>query len=95
MLMAEKNKATFDLTTFLARAGLGRRIVDVKPSRTFFCPGRSGRLSLLPSERPSNSYGRFAPRQRGYHRDSFYRRFRWRGVSRGSGWAAFVHGHCH
>jgi CRP-like cAMP-binding protein len=39
MLMAEKNKATFDLTTFLARAGLGRRIVDVKPSRTFFAQG--------------------------------------------------------
>jgi CRP/FNR family transcriptional regulator, cyclic AMP receptor protein len=39
MLMTEKNNATFDPATFLAHAGLGRRIVDLKPKQTFFAQG--------------------------------------------------------
>ncbi|MGD0940689.1 MAG: Crp/Fnr family transcriptional regulator [Terracidiphilus sp.] len=39
MLMTEKNNVTFDPATFLAHAGLGRRIVDLKPKQTFFAQG--------------------------------------------------------
>jgi CRP/FNR family cyclic AMP-dependent transcriptional regulator len=39
MLMTEKNNATFDPAAFLAYAGLGRRIVDLKPKQTFFAQG--------------------------------------------------------
>jgi CRP/FNR family transcriptional regulator, cyclic AMP receptor protein len=37
--MADLNKATFDAATFLLNAGLGRRIVELKPKRTFFSQG--------------------------------------------------------
>jgi CRP-like cAMP-binding protein len=33
------NDAVFDPVTFLANAGLGRRIVELKPKETFFCQG--------------------------------------------------------
>jgi CRP/FNR family transcriptional regulator, cyclic AMP receptor protein len=39
--MADLNKATFDAATFLLNAGLGRRIVEFKPKRTFFSQGGS------------------------------------------------------
>jgi CRP-like cAMP-binding protein len=39
MLMTNKDNSTFDLAAFLAHAGLGRRIVDVKPNETFFAQG--------------------------------------------------------
>jgi CRP/FNR family transcriptional regulator, cyclic AMP receptor protein len=33
------NNTTFDSASFLANAGLGRTIVDLKPKQTFFCQG--------------------------------------------------------
>jgi CRP-like cAMP-binding protein len=37
--MTELGKTGFDTLTFLANAGLGRRIVQVKPKQTFFSRG--------------------------------------------------------
>jgi CRP/FNR family transcriptional regulator, cyclic AMP receptor protein len=37
--MAEFEKATFDVSVFLANAGLGRRIVQLKPKQVFFSQG--------------------------------------------------------
>jgi CRP/FNR family transcriptional regulator, cyclic AMP receptor protein len=37
--MAEFKKATFDVAAFLANAGLGRRIVQLKPKQAFFSQG--------------------------------------------------------
>jgi CRP-like cAMP-binding protein len=39
MLMTDQNKSTFDLAAFLAHAGLGRRIVELKPKENFFAQG--------------------------------------------------------
>jgi CRP-like cAMP-binding protein len=39
MLMTDKDNSTFDPAAFLAHAGLGRRIVDVKPKEAFFSQG--------------------------------------------------------
>jgi len=55
MLMTNKNNSTFDPAAFLAHAGLGRKIIDVKPNQTFFVQGdpadsvfylQSGRANL-------------------------------------------------
>ncbi len=37
--MADAHKPTFDLEAFLANAGLGRRIMSLKPKEIFFCQG--------------------------------------------------------
>ncbi len=37
--MTTKKKAEFDPTAFLANAGLGRTIIELKPRQTFFCQG--------------------------------------------------------
>jgi CRP/FNR family transcriptional regulator, cyclic AMP receptor protein len=37
--MAESPKAAFDAAAFLAKAGVGRRIVQLKPKRAFFSQG--------------------------------------------------------
>ena len=37
--MAELKNASFDATVFLANAGLGRRIVQLKPKQAFFSQG--------------------------------------------------------
>jgi CRP/FNR family transcriptional regulator, cyclic AMP receptor protein len=37
--MAEPNKMAFDALAFLAKAGLGRRIVQLKPKQAFFSQG--------------------------------------------------------
>jgi CRP-like cAMP-binding protein len=37
--MIDKNNSTFDPAAFLAHAGLGRRIIDMKPDQTFFAQG--------------------------------------------------------
>jgi len=37
--MTDVNKSTFDSAAFLAHAGLGRRIIAVKPNQTFFTQG--------------------------------------------------------
>jgi CRP-like cAMP-binding protein len=39
MLMTDKYNAVFDPVAFLACAGLGRRIIDVKPNEVFFTQG--------------------------------------------------------
>ncbi len=39
MLMTVKINPTFDPTAFLAHAGFGRRIIEVKPAQTFFTQG--------------------------------------------------------
>ena len=39
MLMTNKDNSTFDPAAFLAHAGLGRRIIDMKPDQTFFAQG--------------------------------------------------------
>ena len=39
MLTTNKNNSTFDPAAFLAHAGLGRKIVDVKPNQTFLVQG--------------------------------------------------------
>jgi CRP/FNR family transcriptional regulator, cyclic AMP receptor protein len=39
MPMIDKNNSTFDPAAFLAHAGLGRRIIDMKPDQTFFAQG--------------------------------------------------------
>jgi len=39
MFMTEESESTFDPAALFARAGLGRRIIDVKPSQTFFTQG--------------------------------------------------------
>jgi CRP/FNR family transcriptional regulator, cyclic AMP receptor protein len=38
--MAELTKPTFDVASFLANAGLGRKIVELKPKQAFFSQGR-------------------------------------------------------
>jgi CRP-like cAMP-binding protein len=37
--LISKNAVKFESATFLANAGLGRTIVDLKPKQTFFCQG--------------------------------------------------------
>src|ERR1035437_5085998 len=37
--MTNKNNSTFDPADFLTHAGLGRKIIDVKPNQTFFVQG--------------------------------------------------------
>ena len=37
--MVELEKPTFDAGAFLARTGLGRRIIQLKPKETFFAQG--------------------------------------------------------
>ena len=37
--MTNIGSATFDSATFLANAGLGRTIIELKPKQTFFCQG--------------------------------------------------------
>ena len=39
--MAERLKVAFDATSFLANAGLGRQIVQLKPKSAFFSQGGS------------------------------------------------------
>jgi CRP-like cAMP-binding protein len=39
MLMIDQNSPTFSPASFLAHAGLGRRIIEVKPDQTFFTQG--------------------------------------------------------
>jgi CRP-like cAMP-binding protein len=39
MLITDQNKSTFDLAAFLAHAGLGRRIVELKQKENFFAQG--------------------------------------------------------
>ena len=39
MLVTNEHVSTFDPTAFLGHAGLGRRIIDVKPLETFFSQG--------------------------------------------------------
>jgi CRP/FNR family transcriptional regulator, cyclic AMP receptor protein len=39
MPLSDKNSATFDPAVFLAHAGLGRRIIEVKPRQAFFTQG--------------------------------------------------------
>ena len=39
--MTELNNTTFDAATFLANAGLGRRIVQFKPKQVFFSQGNT------------------------------------------------------
>jgi CRP-like cAMP-binding protein len=39
MLTTNIDNSTFDPAAFLAHAGLGRRIIDVKPNQTFFAQG--------------------------------------------------------
>ncbi len=36
MLVTDNNNSTFDPVAFLAHAGLGRRIIEVKPKQPFF-----------------------------------------------------------
>jgi len=40
-LTSDKNLMRFSPATFLANAGIGRRIVEVKPKQAFFCQGDS------------------------------------------------------
>jgi CRP/FNR family transcriptional regulator, cyclic AMP receptor protein len=37
--LEKRNKTEFDCAAFLANAGLGRTIIDLKPGQTFFCQG--------------------------------------------------------
>jgi len=39
MLMSDKTNSTFDPAAFLAHAGLGRRLINVKSAQTFFTQG--------------------------------------------------------
>jgi CRP-like cAMP-binding protein len=39
MFVRETERSTFDTASFLAKAGLGRKIVEVKPKQTFFTQG--------------------------------------------------------
>jgi hypothetical protein len=39
--MAELTKAPFDVATFLEKAGLGRRIIQLKPKHAFFSQGNA------------------------------------------------------
>jgi CRP/FNR family transcriptional regulator, cyclic AMP receptor protein len=39
MQIANKSSTDFDAASFLANAGLGRKIVELKPKDTFFCQG--------------------------------------------------------
>jgi len=38
-VLTTNKKTTFDPTTFLGNAGLGRTIIELKPAQTFFCQG--------------------------------------------------------
>ena len=71
MLMTDKNNPTFDPAAFLAHAGLGRRIIEVKPKQTFFTQGdpadsvfylQSGRARLPSFRRTAKRpQSRFSP----------------------------------
>ena len=39
MANTDENKVTFDPISYLARAGVGRRIDDLKPNEAFFVQG--------------------------------------------------------
>ena len=39
LFMADSHKSTFDLAAFLAHAGLGRRVIGLKPKEIFFSQG--------------------------------------------------------
>ena len=84
---------TFDPISYLARAGVGRRIIDVKPNQTFFAQGdpadsvfylQSGRakLTVVSHQGKEATITLLSSR-----------RFRGRRVPRGSAWTAPGHGH--
>ena len=39
MPMANISDTRFDHAAFLAKAGLGRRVIELRPNQTFFCQG--------------------------------------------------------
>ena len=39
MFIVEENNSTFHAAAFLSHAGLGRRIIEVKPKQAFFTQG--------------------------------------------------------
>ena len=48
--MAETGSTQFEVNAFLANAGLGRRIIQVKKKGVLFSQGHAARLRFLPSE---------------------------------------------
>src|ERR1700679_1187224 len=71
--MAELKKTSFDVAAFLANAGLGRRIVQLKPKSIFFSQGRSAdsifylqkgraKLTVVSKKGKEATPSRFSPR---------------------------------
>lgn len=80
--MTEWKDGTFDLAVFLTKAGLGRRIVQLKAKETFFPRGERCRLHLLSSEGPGQTNRCLYSRKRSNRCPSRCRRLCRRGVDR-------------
>lgn len=92
--MAELKKSVFDAPAFLAEAGLGRRIVQLKPKQAFFSQGHpAGSLFYLQRGRAKltvvSKNGKEATIM------LLYGRLHWRGVAGDPGWAAHDKRHGH
>ena len=94
--MAEP-KIDFDASTFLASAGLGRRIAKFKPKQALFSQGPARGRYLLSPEWPSQSDGCVDQGQRSHNHASLGWRFCWGGVDgkcRGASHGSRHRGHC-
>ena len=92
--MSELQPIQFDPASFLASTGLGRRIVRLKPKQAFFSQGnpadsifylQKGRakLTVVSKTGKEATITLLGPW-----------RLCWRGIARGSGWAAHGDRHC-
>jgi hypothetical protein len=91
--MAELKIPAFDAPAFLAEAGLGRRIVQLKPKETFFSQGDLADSLFYLQRGRAKADSSFEKWQRSHHHTSLYGRLHWRGVAGDRGWAA--HDNCH
>ena len=80
--MVAAENGTFDAAVFLKNAGLGRRIVQLKPKDVFFAQGNPADSVFYLQTGRAKADGCFEEWQRGYHYSSLSRRFRWRRVDR-------------
>jgi hypothetical protein len=60
----ENGRTIFDPETFLARAGLGKQVLNLKKKETAYAQGDVSRRDFLRAERPSESYCRLGERKR-------------------------------
>ena len=91
--MPHLKKPAFDVAAFLAKAGLGRKIVQLDPKETFCLQGHPANAIFYLQKGPRKTHRRFEEWERGHHHASLRRRLRWGGVARKRGWT--TSGHCY